>query len=183
MQIVFLGPPGAGKGTQAVRVAQRLGAPHLSTGEMLPQAIRSQSDLGRQAAEHINAGRLVPDALVDALVEQRLAQPDCRSGFVLDGFPRTLEQAEYLDGLLARRDAALDAVVELEVPEQELLIRLSRRGREDDLEQVVRERLRQYDELTQPLVDYYRRRGVLREVPGEGSLEDVFARIMQALKG
>ena len=183
MQIVFLGPPGAGKGTQAVRVAQRLGAPHLSTGEMLRQAIRSQSDLGRQAAEHINAGRLVPDALVDALVEQRLAQPDCRSGFVLDGFPRTLEQAEYLDGLLARRDAALDAVVELEVPEQELLIRLSRRGREDDLEQVVRERLRQYDELTQPLVDYYRRRGVLREVPGEGSLEDVFARIMQALKG
>ncbi|HMP05498.1 MAG TPA: adenylate kinase [Lacipirellulaceae bacterium] len=183
MQIVFLGPPGAGKGTQAVRVAQRLGAPHLSTGEMLRDALRSQSDLGRQAAEHINAGRLVPDALVDALVEQRLAQPDCRSGFVLDGFPRTLEQAEYLDGLLARRDAALDAVVELEVPEQELLIRLSRRGREDDLEQVVRERLRQYDELTQPLVDYYRRRGVLREVPGEGSLEDVFARIMQALKG
>ncbi len=182
MRIVFLGPPGAGKGTQAIRVAERLGVPHLSTGEMLRDATRRQSELGRQAAEHMNAGRLVPTELVQALVEERLAQADCAGGYLLDGVPRTVEQAEHLDRLLAARAAGLDLVVHLDVPEDALLARLAGRGRQDDAEEVVRERLRQYDKLTRPLTEYYRGRGVLREVDGLGTPDEVFARIIAEVR-
>jgi adenylate kinase len=178
MRIVFLGPPGAGKGTQAVRVAQRLGIPHLSTGEMLREATRQQTMLGRRAAEQMNAGRLVPAELVEALVEERVGRPDCARGYVLDGFPRTVEQAEDFDRMLAVRDAGVDSTVYLVVPGDILLERLSGRGRSDDAEEVVRERLRQYDELTWPLVDHYRVLGVLREVDGLGTPDEVFERIM-----
>jgi adenylate kinase len=182
MRIVFLGPPGAGKGTQAARVAQRLNVPHLSTGEMLRDAAQRGTDLGRQAAEHMNAGRLVPTELVQALVEERLAQGDCSGGYLLDGFPRTVEQAENLDRLLAARSAALDVVVNIDVAEKALLARLASRGRQDDAEDVVRERLRQYDSLTKPLVDYYRGRGVMREVDGLGTPDEVFERIVAELQ-
>jgi adenylate kinase len=182
MRIVFLGPPGAGKGTQAVRVAARLDVPHLSTGEMLRDAAQRGTELGRQAAEHMNAGRLVPTELVQALVEERLAQPDCSGGYLLDGFPRTVEQAENLDRLLATRGAALDLVVNIDVAEEALLARLASRGRQDDAEDVVRERLRQYDRWTKPLVDYYRGRGVLREVDGLGTPDEVFERIVAAVQ-
>lgn len=181
MRIVFLGPPGAGKGTQAVRVAARLGVPHLSTGEMLREAAERGTDLGRQAAEHMNAGRLVPTELVQALVEERLSEPDCRVGFLLDGFPRTLKQAENLDRWLAQRSLTIDVVVNIEVAEEELLARLASRGRQDDAEEVVRERLRQYDELSKPLVDYYRRQDILRDVNGLNSPDEVFERIVKAM--
>lgn len=182
MRIVFLGPPGAGKGTQAVRVAERLGVPHLSTGEMLREAIRQGTELGRQAAEHMNAGRLVPTELVEALVKERLAQPNCSGGYLLDGFPRTVEQAEHLDQLLAERGAGIDRVVNLDVAEEAILARLATRGREDDAEHVVCERLRQYDNLTKPLVDYYRGRDVLDEVDGLGTPDEVFGRILAVIQ-
>jgi adenylate kinase len=181
MRIVFLGPPGAGKGTQAVRVAKRLGVPHLSTGDMLRDATRRGTALGREAAEHMNAGRLVPTELVQLLVVDRLAQPDCAPGYLLDGFPRTVEQAENLEQMLAKQGSAIDVAVNLDVAEGELLTRLASRGRTDDAEEVVRERLRHYDNLTKPLVDHYRRRGVLREVDGLGTPDAVFERIMAAV--
>jgi adenylate kinase len=178
MRIVFLGPPGAGKGTQAVRIAERLGVPHLSTGDMLREATRRQTPLGLEAAEHMNAGRLVPRELVEALVDERLSQADCDRGYLLDGFPRTLEQAENLDKKLVERGVGLELAVYLEVAEDALLSRLASRGRADDAEEVVRERLVQYDKLTRPLVDYYRSRGILREVDGVGTPDEVFGRIM-----
>jgi adenylate kinase len=181
MRIVFLGPPGAGKGTQAARVAQRLSVPHLSTGDMLREATRLQTPLGRQAAEHMNAGRLVPREIVEALVDERLAQADCADGYLLDGFPRTLEQAENLDEKLVLRGGGVDLAVYLDVPEDALLARLASRGRADDAEEVVRERLAQYDKLTRPLVDYYRGRGVLREVDGLGTPDEVFSRILSVV--
>lgn len=182
MRIIFLGPPGAGKGTQAVRVARELGVPHLSTGDMLREAIRRETPLGRQAAEHMNFGRLVPKELVEALVEERIARPDCAAGYVLDGYPRTVEQAEDFDRMHADQESQLDATVYLAVPYDVLLSRLAGRGREDDGEEVVRERLRQYDELTRPLVDHYRGQGVLREVDGLGTPDEVFQRIVAAIR-
>jgi adenylate kinase len=181
MRIVFLGPPGAGKGTQAVRVAERLGTPHLSTGDMLREATRQGTKLGREAAGYMNAGLLVPKELVQSLLEERIAQPDCSGGFLLDGFPRTVEQAQDLDSHLAARGAGIDAVVNLQVEEADLLARLAGRGRQDDAEDVVRERLRQYDKLTRPLVDYYGAQGVLREVDGQGGPDEVFERILAEL--
>jgi adenylate kinase len=178
MRIVFLGPPGAGKGTQAVRVAERLGVPHLSTGEMLREAIRLGTPLGQRAADHMGAGRLVSTDLVLELVDHRLGEPDCAGGYLLDGFPRTLEQAEALDEHLASAGRVLDGAVYLKVANETLLTRLSSRGRADDAEDIVRERLRQYDELTRPLIDYYRRSSRLREVNGLGTPDEVFGRIM-----
>jgi adenylate kinase len=182
MRIVFLGPPGAGKGTQAVRVAERLGVPHLSTGEMLREAIRQGTPLGQRAAEQMGAGRLVPTDLVLELVDHRLGDPDCAAGYLLDGFPRTLEQAEALDEHLASTGRVLDGAVYITVPNETLLARLSSRGRADDALDIVRERLRQYDELTRPLVDYYRSRSRLREVNGLGTPDDVYARIMAVVQ-
>jgi adenylate kinase len=182
MRIVFLGPPGAGKGTQAVRLAERLGVPHLSTGEMLREATRLGDPLADRAAEYMRAGRLVPTEIVQHLVDVRISQPDCAAGYLLDGFPRTVEQAEDFDRLLAANSSAIDRVVSLSVPETVLLDRLAGRGRQDDAANVVRERLRQYDELTSPLVDYYRKRGVLSEVKGLGTQDEVFARIVAILQ-
>ncbi len=183
MRIVFLGPPGAGKGTQAVRIAEKLGIPHLSTGEMLRQAIREGSELGAQADGYMRAGRLVPTDLVEQLVVERIAQADCARGYLLDGFPRTVEQAERFDRLLADRGSAVDRAIKLEVPQSILLERLAGRGRDDDEQEVVRERLSQYDELTFPMVAYYEQRGVLREVDGVGPLDEVFGRIIAEVMG
>jgi adenylate kinase len=180
MRIVLLGPPGAGKGTQAKRIAAKLGVPHLSTGDMLREAVAQGTELGIQAAPYMKSGKLVPDALVQQLVVERVGRPDCRHGCLLDGFPRTAPQAKMLDELLAERGLALDIAVDIKVDEQELFKRLAGRGRDDDDSAVIHQRLEQYYRLTRPLTAYYQASGILREVDGHGSPDDVFGRIMGA---
>ena len=181
MRIVFIGPPGAGKGTQAVRLKQHLDIAHLSTGDMLREAATAGTQLGQQAQQFMNDGKLVPDEVVVGIVVERLAQPDCQRGCLFDGFPRTVPQAETLDGVLAEQDIPLDMVLELQVADELLFERLASRGRADDNEETIRERLRQYTRLTTPLLDYYRGRGIVRSVDGEGTPDEVFDRIRQTV--
>jgi len=152
MQIVFIGPPGAGKGTQSVRLAEHLQVPHLSTGDMLREACRQKTTVGIQAAEAMSSGQLVSDELVEEVVFERLDQPDCHKGSILDGFPRTVPQAEAFDRWLAGRGRPLSAALVLQVDQEELLERLSSRGRHDDNRETIVERLRQYDQLTRRLL-------------------------------
>ncbi len=177
MQIVFIGPPGAGKGTQSVRLAEYLGVPHLSTGEMLRGACRQKSEIGIKATEAMESGQLVSDDLVEEIVFSRLEKPDCESGCILDGFPRTVPQAEALDHWLAKRGQLLSGALELRVSKELLVERLSSRGREDDDQGTVLERLRQYDKLTHPLLDYYGNRQVLQVIEGSGTQDEVFSRV------
>jgi adenylate kinase len=181
MQIVFVGPPGAGKGTQALRLKDHLGVVHLSTGEMFRQAEQAGTDLGRQAAEYFRSGNLVPDEIVVGIIAERLRQPDCAAGCIFDGFPRTVAQAEALDAMLAARTRPLDLVLALEVADEIVTKRLVGRGRVDDSPETILERLRQYNRLTKPLLDYYRGRGLLRLVDGSGSEDEVFVRIRAAV--
>jgi len=181
MQIVFIGPPGAGKGTQSVRLAEHLQVPHLSTGDMLREACQKKTSVGIQATEAMGSGQLVSDELVEELVFERLSQPDCRKGCILDGFPRTVPQAEAYDQWLAKRGQPLSVALVLQVDQEELLGRLSSRGRQDDGRETVVERLRQYDRLTRPLLDYYSHCGILRGVDGSGSQDEVFGRIQKVV--
>jgi adenylate kinase len=181
MFIVFIGPPGAGKGTQAVRLSERLGIPHVSTGEILRQAIDDGIALGRQAEQYMQQGALVPDELVVELVDQFLQRPAAARGCLMDGFPRTPAQAEALDECLARHGQAVQCVIELQVETEELVRRLLDRQRPDDTPATIRQRLEVYRTQTRPLLGYYRRRGVLQSVPGHGSPDDVFARIVEAV--
>lgn len=200
LNLVMLGPPGAGKGTQAVRVEQERGIPQISTGDILREAVQAGTDLGRQAQAVMERGELVSDALMVAIVRERLARDDTRDGFILDGFPRTVAQAVALDEILAGRDPLI--VVELSVPDQALVERLSRRrvcrecgatygagagavqvicarcgaalvARKDDRKEVVQERLRVYREQTEPLVAFYRDRPTFRRVDGNQPAEAV----------
>ncbi|MGQ9576140.1 MAG: adenylate kinase [Thermoguttaceae bacterium] len=181
MRIVFIGPPGAGKGTQAERIVKTYQIAHLSTGDMLRAARDAKTEIGLKAEQYMACGQLVPDDLILAMISQRLEQPDCRSGYLLDGFPRTIAQAEALDAMLARKGTPLDAVLEVDVPEEELFRRLSGRGRTDDRPEVVRQRLVAYQQQTAPLLDYYGRRGLLRKIDGLGSIDEIFARVQAVL--
>ena len=191
MRLILLGPPGAGKGTQAQHLVEKYGIVQLSTGDILRAAIKAGTPIGREAHKIIAGGNLVPDDLVVGIVEERIAQPDARKGFVLDGFPRTLPQAVALDRVLRARGLALDAVLELRVDEAALMERIESRVaqmrargeplRDDDRADVLHTRLKTYRELTEPLIAHYRQQGTLRTVNGMASIEEVAAAIDQAL--
>ncbi len=178
MILVLFGAPGVGKGTQAQLLAERYGIPHLSTGEAFRQAIREGSSLGEQVRHYVDNGLLVPDELVTAVVEQALEAPPYRNGCILDGFPRTLTQAQALDELLARSGRHVDLVINLIVSEEEIVRRLLLRGRPDDTEPVIRQRLHVYNEQTQPVLDYYACQGKLIAIDGNADIETVHQRIV-----
>ena len=185
MRIVLLGPPGAGKGTQAARVACRFSAPHVATGDIFRANVAEGTELGRAAQEYMDRGDLVPDEVVIAMVMERLAERDCQAGFVLDGFPRTVNQAEALDRRLAELGTPLHAALNFEITEEELLRRLAGRAvelhRSDDSEQTIRHRLEVFAIKTRPLVDYYQRRRLLVNVDAIGPVEVVTKRILDDL--
>lgn len=177
-RVVLLGPPGAGKGTQAQVLSERLGVPAISTGEMLREAVADESELGRKVQGIMASGNLVDDATMADVVRGRLAKSDACGGFLLDGYPRTLPQAETLAGILREGGCELDAVLLVDVPSDELVRRALLRGREDDKEEVIRERLRVYREKTAPLIGYYRERGLLREIDGNRPVDEVTAKML-----
>ncbi|HUT10663.1 MAG TPA: adenylate kinase [Thermoguttaceae bacterium] len=181
MQIVFIGPPGAGKGTQALRLIETFRMAHLSTGDMLRAARDAQTEVGKKADEYMAAGRLVPDDVIVAIIRERLAEPDCRNGYLLDGFPRTIAQAEALDKMLAQQGTSLDVVLEMRVPEEELFNRLAGRGRADDTPEVIRQRLVAYRQQTAPLLEYYGGQDLLQSIDGLGTVDDVFERAKAVL--
>ena len=207
MNIIFLGPPGAGKGTQAQRVCSALNIPQISTGDILRRAIKEQTPTGVKAKAFIDAGKLVPDDVIIDIVKERLAQADCAGGYILDGFPRTVPQAEALEGI-----AAIDAVIELDVADEKLIERLSGRRvclkcgatyhvsrlngetecaacgdtliqRDDDKAETVLNRLTVYHNQTAPLVDFYQKRGLLKVIDGAQDMDTIFASIMDIVRG
>lgn len=185
MRVVLMGPPGAGKGTQAVVVAAVLGVPHVSTGDIFRSNVAEGTPLGVEAKRYMDAGEYVPDDITNAMVRDRIAHDDCRAGFVLDGYPRTIEQVSELAAMLEADSLRLDAVVELEVDIDEVVGRLVKRaqeqGRSDDTEDVIRRRLEVYFEQTAPLTKSYADQGLLVAVDGVGSVDDVTARILAIL--
>lgn len=207
MNIIFLGPPGAGKGTQAQRVCSALNIPQISTGDILRRAMKEQTPTGVKAKAYIDAGKLVPDEVIIDIVKDRLAQSDCAGGYILDGFPRTVPQAEALEGI-----AAIDAVIELDVADEKLIERLSGRRvclkcgatyhvsrlngetrcaacgdtliqRDDDKAETVLNRLTVYHNQTAPLVDFYQKRGLLKVIDGAQDMDTIFASIMDIVRG
>jgi len=213
MNLLLLGPPGAGKGTQAKRLTEELAVPQISTGDMLREAVKKGTALGKEAKSYMEKGALVPDGVVIGLVEERTKAPDCKSGFMLDGFPRTVAQADALGTMLARQGRKIDHVVAMEVNADELVARLSGRRtcrtcgtpyhieftppkkpgicdkdggelyqRDDDKEAAIRQRLTTYDAQTLPLITYYAQRGLLRRVNGLGSIDEVYGRIIKAVR-
>ena len=184
--IVLFGAPGSGKGTQATRTSEEYDIPHVSTGEMFREAIERGTELGREVEPILRAGELVPDELTVALIRERLAQPDARPGFVLDGFPRNISQAEALDAMLSGIGRHLDAVLHFALPDEtateRLLGRARAEGRTDDTPEVIARRLAIYHEQTEPLVEYYRARDLLVPLHAERSIDAVFAEIQRALE-
>jgi adenylate kinase len=207
MKLVLLGPPASGKGTQADVLCQRYQTPKISTGDMLRAAKAAGTPLGKEADAYMSAGKLVPDSVVIGLVDERIQQPDARAGFILDGFPRTVPQADSLGGLLGQRGLGLDAVVQIDVPRELLMERATLRRmdkrtgqiyhlkynppppeaelvhRADDQETTVVKRLDEYDAMTAALLPYYQGRGILKRIDGVGTPSEVTARLIQALEG
>jgi len=175
---IFLGPPGSGKGTQAQVLADELAILHISTGEILRQAIADRTPLGEQAQSYMDRGELVPDELLLDLIQERLTHPDASRGWILDGFPRNVSQASFLDRLLEKIEQTSDHIINLDVPAETLVQRLLSRGRKDDSEETIRRRLVVYQEQTAPVIDYYQRQGKLAIVDGDLQPEAV----TQALK-
>ena len=185
MRVVLMGPPGAGKGTQAVVVSERLGVPHVSTGDIFRANVAGGTPLGLEAKRYMDAGDYVPDSVTNAMVRDRLAQPDAAVGFLLDGYPRTVAQVDELAAMLAEHGVALDHVVELTVDRDELVARLVKRaaeqGRSDDSEDVIRRRQEVFAEQTAPLTALYEAQGLLVRVDGMGPVDEVTARVLAAL--
>jgi adenylate kinase len=185
LKLILLGPPGAGKGTQSRRIVERFSIPQLSTGDMLRAAVAQGTPVGRKAKPLMDAGKLVPDKIVVGVVAERIEQPDCAKGFVLDGFPRTLDQAKALDRMLRTKRTALDAVIEIRVDEAELFRRIETRIRQtgeagrrsDDDPETLKKRIRVYNEQTAPLIPYYRKAGLLKVVDGMRSIDEVWKEI------
>jgi len=182
-RLLLVGPPGGGKGTQAVFLSEKLGVPAVSTGEMLRAAVAAGTELGDRVKGIMRSGALVDDETMAAVVKSRLAEDDAQKGFLLDGYPRNLGQAETLAGILEDQGQNLDAVLVLNVPEEELVKRALARQRADDKEEVIRERLLVYQEKTAPLIDYYQERGILRAVDGYLPIAQVTDALMSALSG
>jgi adenylate kinase len=175
----LLGPPGAGKGTQAEKLAEKLEIPQISTGELFRRNIDNGTKLGLEAKRYLDAGDLVPSDLTNQLVDDRLNDPDAANGFILDGYPRSVDQAKALHEMLERRGTDIDAVVEFRVSQDELLQRLRARGRADDTDDVILNRMKVYRDETAPLLEYYR--DELKTVDAVGAVDEVFARALQAL--
>ncbi|MEM0214442.1 MAG: adenylate kinase [Archaeoglobaceae archaeon] len=213
MKIILLGAPGAGKGTQAKFLAEKYGIPQISTGDMLREAVEKSTELGKKAKEYMNQGKLVPDEIVVGIVKERLKQKDCERGFILDGFPRTIAQAEALDAMMVELGKKIDAVININVSEDEIVKRIVNRRicrkcgaiyhliydppkkngvcdkcggelyqRDDDKEEVVRERFKVYRKNTEPLIEYYKRKGILFDVDGTKDIEKVKAEILSILE-
>ncbi|MBS0616718.1 MAG: adenylate kinase [Spirochaetes bacterium] len=181
MQLIFLGPPGAGKGTQAKIFLERSGIVQISTGDILRVAVSAGTELGLKAKSFMDKGELVPDSVVIGIIEERIQESDCKKGFVLDGFPRTLEQAKALDGILDKLKIALNHVINFEVPDEELVKRLLGRaaaeGRSDDNPESIKNRLKVFKEKTQPLISYYAEKKILRNINGTGSTTEIAEKV------
>ncbi|MBW9095621.1 adenylate kinase [Microbacterium jejuense] len=185
-RLLIVGPQGSGKGTQGVRIAEAFGIPAVSTGDVFRGAVAAGTELGQQVQAIIEAGDLVPDELTSAVVRDRLSQQDAADGFLLDGYPRNIAQVAHLDEFLEGRDEQLDAVIELDVPREESIARISQRaaeqGRSDDTEEVIANRLAIYERETAPILEVYRTRGIVDRIDGVGSLDEITDRITAALE-
>ena len=185
MKLLLIGPPGAGKGTQASKLSEVFGIPAISTGDIFRENVKNQTPLGIEAKSYMDSGEYVPDELTNKLVRDRLQNPDCVNGFLLDGYPRTADQVQELDSILTETNSKLDAVVQLTADTDEVVRRLAKRaidqGRSDDTEDVLRNRLHVYEEQTAPLINVYASRGLLVKVDGLGEIAEVTRRITEAL--